>query len=103
MSNEIVAGVDLALVQRRFNLMAEACNKGVAEILQTGRLRVTVDQAFTGKPDDLLRLIGLVCLLKQYATAAAVNHGQHMGLSEWQGFFNEFDRGTHVLPNGKLS
>jgi hypothetical protein len=96
------ADIDIDLIQRRISLINDSCNKAITELTQRGALRVPVEHAFTS-PDHLVRLITHICLLKQYATAAALNHGQHMGLAEWQGWFEQFSKDAHVLPSGKLS
>lgn len=93
---------DIALIQRRINLINDACNHAIQEITSTGRLRVPIEGAFT-KPDELVKLIAYVCLLKQYATSAAQTHGQLMDLGAWNGWFNQFDQDCHILPSGKLS
>ena len=94
--------LDMDLVSRRLQLINDSCNKAITEINQRGALRIPIERAFTSA-DHLVRLIAHICLLKQYATAAAVNHGQHMTLADWSGWFQQFDKDVHIMPTGKLS
>jgi hypothetical protein len=91
---------DIKRIQQRLDILNETCNRASQEAQQTGRLRVPVEPAFR-RPEGLIQLIGMICLLKKYAEAAAVNYGENLGLEVWVGFFNEFDRSCHIMPSGK--
>ena len=93
---------DIALIQRRIGIINDRCNAAIQEIQQRGSLRVPIEPAFS-KPDELVKLIALVCVLKKYATAAAEQHGHPMDLGAWAGWFQQFDQDMHLLPSGKLS
>lgn len=93
---------DIALIQRRLAIINDACNAAIQELNQRGALRVKVEAAYSS-PDELVKLIAMVCLLKKYATAAAIGHGQIMDLGVWAGWFDQFDKDMHILPSGKLS
>jgi hypothetical protein len=93
---------DIALIQRRLAIINDRCNNAIHEIHQRGALRVPVEPAF-GSADELVKLIAIVCLLKKYATAAAMQQGQAMDLGVWAGWFDQFDRDCHIMPDGKAS
>jgi hypothetical protein len=102
MADELADRINIGLVNRRLDIINEEGNKAVKELMRTGRLRTTVDQAFR-TPEHLIKLITHICVLKRYADSAAQAHGERMTFETWKAFFEQFDRGMHELPVGKLS
>lgn len=95
--------IDINVVSARLGLLNEVSNQAIQEIVKTGRLRVSVGDAFVRGPEHLLRLIAHICVLKQYAQSAAPALGVTLGPDEWNSFFAVFTDSMHVLPSGKLS
>ena len=89
------------LVQSRLERMNEKANHAVKEINQTGRLRVSVENAFRS-PDELVRLIADVALLKEYATVACAQYGTPITQDGWIDVFRIFHDQVTILPNGQL-
>ena len=78
----------------------EWCNIAIKEVQDTGRLRVTVGDAFSDK-HELRKLCSLICVLKKYAEGAALGHNEMMDLPTWCKWFAEFDAVLQVTPGGK--
>lgn len=95
-------GIDIQKVKTRLDILSDTMNKSVQEINQTGRLRVNVERAFS-KPDELVKLIGAVCLLKAYAASASQQFGEPMTLEKWMDVERMFSEAIHIMPGGKLS
>lgn len=95
-------GFNMERINRRLEVLNAVSNHAIKEITRGGSLRVYVEKAFN-RPIDLVELIAQICVLKQYAGAAAAGFGTPMSLEDWNGFFQEFERACHILPSGKLS
>jgi hypothetical protein len=89
------------LVQSRLDRMNEKANRAVKEINQTGRLRVSVENAFRN-PDELVRLIAEIALLKEYATSACAQFGTPITQDGWLDVFRIFHDQVTILPSGNL-
>lgn len=99
MSDVLSGRYNLPLILQRVEILNDSANRSIQEIVRRGQLRVNVEEAFR-KPEDLVRLIASICVLKLYAENAAINHGERLDLSTWNGFFEEFSKGTHQMSSG---
>jgi hypothetical protein len=88
---------DMKLIVGRMQVLNDAASQACFDIQRHGRLMVPLEKAFS-TPEDLLRLIARICVLKIYAEAAATQFGTPMGLPEWSGFFERFADGVSVMP-----
>lgn len=92
---------NIALINRRLEMLQNVLNENVGEINATGRLIISIEKAFRHS-DDMVKLAGQVALLKVYADAAAKVHGETMTLETWADIFNMMASGCHILPSGAV-